>query len=103
MFRMKFGRLLFIFGTLFVFGVIYQHNLIIKLNYTKQRLALKKTKLIKEQNELMKELYQLRDPSTTRVWAVENQGMKDLVMSHVVTLTVQAQGDFFVTSTTNQV
>ncbi len=103
MFRMRFSRLLFVFVTVFVFGVIYQHNLIIKLNYGKQRLALKKDKLTKEQNELMKELYQIKDQSKTKVWAVEQYGMKDLMMSHVITLTTQADGDFFVTPTTNHI
>jgi hypothetical protein len=99
MFGMKFGQLLFIFGTVFVFLVIYQHNLLIKLNYSKQRFVLKKIKLNKEYNELMKEWYQLKDPLKTKIWATERYGMKDLVMSHVITLTTQAQGDFFVTST----
>ncbi len=101
MLKMKFGRLLFVFGTAIVFLVIYQHNLIIKLNYGKQRLALKKDKLIKEQNELMQALYQLKNPSKTKAWATGQQGMSDLMLSHVITLTTQAEGDFFVTPTTN--
>ena len=85
------GRKLFALGTIFVFGVIYQHNLIIKLNYDKQRLEIKKSKLIKEKNELMKELYQLKDPTKIKSWAVDNLGMRDVNMSHVITLTTQAQ------------
>jgi len=92
MLKIKFGRKLLAFGTLFVFGAIYQHNLIIKLSYAKQRLELKKGKLIKEQNELMKELYQVKDPTKIRAWAMEQQGMKDLALSHVITLTGSKEG-----------
>ncbi len=99
MFRMKFSRMLLGLGTIFVFCVIYQHNLIIKLSYARQRLEIKKRKLLKEKNELTKELYQLKDLTKTRAWAIEQQGMKDLALSHIMTLTTKAQYDFFVTST----
>lgn len=82
------GRKLLLLGMVFVFGSIYEHNLMIKLTYERQRLELKKNKLIKEKNEVMKEFYQLSDPARIRAWA-ESQGMKDLALSHVVTLTVQ--------------
>lgn len=103
MFGMKIGRLLVVFGAVFMFLVIYQHNLLIKLNYSKQRLAMKKIKLVKEQNELMKEYYQLTDSAKTKKWALEQRGMNDLVMSHVITLTTQGSTEFFITSTSNSV
>lgn len=103
MFGIKFGRLLILCGTMFGFFVIYQHNLLIKLNYNKQRLALKKAKLIKEQNELMKEYYQLKDSVKTKGWALEQRGMKDLALSNVITLTTQGRHDFFMTTTVNNV
>ena len=96
---MKLGRILFLCCIGFVFLVIYQHNLIIKLTYSKQRLIQKKDKLQKERNELMKELCQLKDLHKVRTWAQDTLGMTDVKMSQVFTLTTVDGEDFYQTPT----
>lgn len=98
---MKFGRLSFILGIFSIFFAIYQHNLIIKLNYARQRLEMKKERLFKERDEVMRTLYQVQEPRKAKAWARECKGMQDTALSCVFTVTTQAQEDFFVTSTTS--
>lgn len=96
---MRLGKILFLWGVLFVFAVIYQHNLIIKLNYTKQRLVQKRDKLQKERNELMRQLCQLKDLHSVKEWAINERGMTDMSLSRVFTLTTAGGCDFYGTPT----
>jgi hypothetical protein len=98
----NFGRLVGAFCVIFIFFIIYEHNLIIKVNYNRQRLAQKRDKLMKEQNELTRILCQLKNQAAVRTWATDNAGMSDLAMSQVITLTTQTRHDFFITSTLNR-
>ena len=98
----NFGRLVGAFCVIFTFFIIYEHNLVIKINYNKQRLAQKRDKLMREQNELTRTLQQLKDYAAIRIWALTTAGMCDLTMSQVITLTTNAQHDFFITSTLNR-
>ena len=70
-----------------VFAIIYQHNQLIKLNYEKQRLEQKKERLKKEHNELLATLSVLQDYESLTEKAYEQWGMKNVQLSHVITLT----------------
>ena len=59
--RKIFFYLIFLFSVFFVFLKIYQHNLLIKLNYEKQHLDRIAEDLKKEKNLKLAQLYQLKD------------------------------------------
>jgi hypothetical protein len=78
-----------------IFVTIYQHNQIIKLNYEKQRLAKKRIILKKEKNELMSQLAQRTNYSHISALAETKLNMVPLKLSQIITLTTQAQINFF--------
>jgi hypothetical protein len=70
-----------------VFVKIYQHNLIIKLNYERQRLELKKGQLKKKKNDLFCQLCFLKNPKNVTNFAQETLLMDRLKFSQVMTFT----------------
>ena len=85
--RKKFFSLLFLLCTSFVFVKIYQHNLLIKLIYEKQRLERKKDTLKQNKNHMLAKLYTLRDFKRIKRIAKENFGLKELKLSQIITMT----------------
>lgn len=85
--RKKFFYLLFLLNVTFVFVKIYQHNLVIKLNYEKQRLEIKKTNLKHNKNYKLVKLYKLRDFKRIKNIAINKLRLKELKLSQVITLT----------------
>ena len=74
-------------GVCLVFLTIYQHNLIIKRNYEKQRLSKTRIKLENERNELYRTLLHVHNPEAVAARAGTEWGMRPLQPSQVLTLT----------------
>ena len=70
-----------------IFIKIYQHNKIIKLNYEKQRLEIKKNGIKKEYNVVTAKLCELKDILCVKKNAQEKWGMEKLKFSQVLTFT----------------
>ena len=87
MIRFKSGRLLIITFMCMVFIKIYQHNLIIRLNYEHQRLEIKKSQLKKQKNDLLSQLCFLKDPRCVTSFAQGTLNMDKLKFSQVMTFT----------------
>lgn len=85
--RGNFFSLLFLLTIIFVFTKIYQHNLIIKLNYEKQRLERKRVILKQEKNQKLAQLYNLKDFNRIKKIATEKIGLQELKLSQIITLT----------------
>jgi cell division protein FtsL len=85
--RGNFFSLLFLLTIVFVFTKIYQHNLIIKLNYEKQRLERKRVILKQEKNQKLVQLYNLKDFNRIKKIAKEKIGLQELKLSQIITLT----------------
>lgn len=85
--RTKFFSLLFLLTIIFVFTKIYQHNLIIKLNYEKQRLERKVVVLKQQKNKKLVKLYNLKDFNRIKKIAKNKMGLQELRLSQIVTLT----------------
>lgn len=85
------------------FFKIYQHNLVIKLNYEKQRLVKRKEHLKKERNDLLMKLFVAQDYGQLQARARQEWGMVPMKVSHVLTLTTQATVDFMATSSRDSV
>ena len=62
--RKKYFVMIFMILLSFIFIKIYQHNLLIKLNYEKQRFDKKNNKLRKKKNELLVQYFKLKNPNT---------------------------------------
>jgi hypothetical protein len=78
----------------FVFTTIYQHNLIINLNYVQQRINKQQAALEKDRNELLKELLYLRSPEHIMAHA-QQQGMRPLQVQQVIVLESTSTVQFF--------
>lgn len=87
MVHLKAGRLLLITLMCMVFIKIYQHNLIIKLNYERQRLEIKKSQLKKQKNDLFRHLCFLKEPRNVASFAQQSMAMDKLKFSQVMTFT----------------
>lgn len=85
--RKNFFSLLFLLCVSFVFIKIYQHNLLIKLSYEKQRQERKKEKLQHKKNHMLAKLYSLRDFKRVKKIAQAKLGLKELKLSQIITLT----------------
>jgi len=92
-------RLLAVFAVAAMFIKIYQHNQIIKLNYEKQRLDNKLSKLNRDCNELLAVVSIQQEPRKVKKIAEEKMGMKWLSLSQVVTVTEAHVFDFYTTTT----
>ena len=85
--KSKFFTILFAISIIFVFIKIYQHNQVVKLSYEKQRLENKTINLKKKKDQLLIELYTLKDPQKVKQIAQEKFGMQPLKLSQILTLT----------------
>jgi hypothetical protein len=82
---------------------IYQHNLIIGLNYELQRLEKQRSQLAKERNELFAIISQLHAPEIVMHQAQTKLSMEPIAVDHVVLLDVEpAKIDFIGTTSTPQ-
>ena len=70
-----------------MFFKIYQHNLLIKLNYEKQRLEIKKEQLKQKKNSLLVEFFKLKDFKRIKNIAQQDFGFQDLKLSQIKTFT----------------
>lgn len=87
MINLRLGRIIGVFTLCLVFTKIYQHNLVIKLNYKKQRLELNKNDLNKSCSNLKVELCRLKDAEQIKKIAQEKWGMEKLKFAQVTTFT----------------
>lgn len=85
--RNNFFSLLFLLTITFVFTKIYQHNLIIKLTYEKQRLEGKRIILKQQKNKKLVKLYNLKDFNRIKKIAKKEIGLQELKLSQIITLT----------------
>jgi len=97
--KFPFIRTLAVFTICAIFIKIYQHNQIIKLNYEKQRIENKLSKLNRDCNELLAVLSVQQEPGKTKKIAQEKMGMQWLSLSQVVTVTEASLFDFYTTTT----
>lgn len=81
--RKRFFSLLFLLSLFFVFLKIYQHNLLIKLNFEKQRLERKKLKLKDRKSLLLVEVFKLKDFKRVQRIAQEELGLQELKLSQI--------------------
>lgn len=84
--RSRFLTLSLSLAIIFLFGKIYQHNKIVKLMYKKQKIQRQKEKLEKKKNNLLVELYKLKDQTLVRKRAQEELGMEQLKPKQIVVL-----------------
>ncbi len=85
----------------FVFLKIYQHNLIIKLNYEYQRLEKKKSQLEKDRNELLAVFLKVQAPRKVLAMARDTWGMVPLTIHQVCTIEVRPEIDFLSTTSSD--
>jgi len=85
--NLRFGRIIGGVALCLIFIKIYQHNQIIKLNYKKQRLELKKNDLNRSCSNLKVELCSLKDVGLTKKIVQERLGMEKLKFAQVTTFT----------------
>ncbi len=83
---------------------IYQHNLIIGLNYELQRLEKQRSQLAKQRNDLLANLTQLHAPEVVMHQAHALHGMTPHAVHHVIYLKPQtAPIDFIGTASTHTI
>lgn len=87
----------------FVFGKIYQHNLLIKLNYERQRFEKKKMQREKEKNELTIKLLSLLEPERVLAKAKDEWGMRPMTVRQIRALSQESGIDFLKTSSHDSV
>ncbi len=87
MIKLKFLTILFLVGLSFIFLKIYQHNLLIKLSYEKQRVENEKNELKKKKSELFVKYFELSNRQLVRSKAQEKLGLQPLKLSQIVTFT----------------
>ncbi len=100
--RLSVLRVITICSIGFIFLRIYQHNLVIKLNYDYQRLDKRKTQLEKERNELYTQLMCVNDPERVLAYATMQRNMRPLKVGQIVCLDDRKPFDF-VGTTSNEV
>lgn len=87
MVKIKFLSILFLVIVFFVFFKIYQHNLLIRLNYEKQRVENEKNELKKKKNELLVKYFEFKNQHRVKTVAQEKLGMQPLKLSQIITFT----------------
>lgn len=87
MVKMKFLSIFFLVVVFFIFFRIYQHNLLIRLNYEKQRVESEKDELKKKKNELLVKYFEIKDQHRVKTVAQEKLGMQPLKLSQIITFT----------------
>ncbi|MFH1254783.1 MAG: hypothetical protein V1646_05145 [bacterium] len=87
MINLRLGRIIGMVALCLVFIKIYQHNLVIKLNYKKQRLELDKNDLNRSCSNLKVELCRLKDAEQIKKIVQEKWGMEKLKFAQVTTFT----------------
>ncbi len=85
--RPKFLSIIFLLVISFIFLKIYQHNLLIKLSYEKQRFVLKKEELKQKKNLLLVDFYKLKDFKRIKNIASQELGLQELTLSQIKTFT----------------
>ncbi len=85
--RKKYFVMTFMILLFFIFIKIYQHNLLIKLNYEKQRFEKKNSKLRKKKNELLVQYFKLKNQHRVKNVAQQDLGMQPIKLSQVITFT----------------
>ncbi len=91
-----------VWGVCLVFLTIYQHNLIIKRNYEKQRFTKMRIKLESKRNELYRLLLHAHNPEIVAARAQHEWGMCPLRPSQVLTVTAAASVGLDFVGTTSQ-
>lgn len=69
-----------------MFISIYQHNLIIRLNYERQRLDLKKNQLQKQKSDLHRQFCRLKSTESVNEYVLQNS-LNKIKFSQVMTFT----------------
>jgi cell division protein FtsL len=87
MIKFKFLKTLLILIIVMIFTKIYQHNKIIKLTYTKQRLERKYQELLQERSDLLIKHFTLKDYKKIKQFARENLKLDKMSLSNVITMT----------------
>lgn len=87
MIQFKSGRLAIFIIMCMVFVKIYQHNLIIRLNYERQRLEIKKKQLKTQKNDFQRQLCCVRDSGIVSAFAQDKLGLSKTKFSQVMTFT----------------
>lgn len=87
MIQLKVGRLIVLAIICMVFTKIYQHNLIIRLNYERQRLEIKISQLKKQKSDLQRQLFCLREYGTVTAFTQDKLGLSRTKFSQVMTFT----------------
>lgn len=77
-------RIVFVVVCVCSFIEIYQHNLMVKLNYEYQRLARKRLSLEKEYNDFLVELMKIKDAQKIIEWAQDVLHMSSLKICQIV-------------------
>jgi predicted phage tail protein len=91
-------RILLCAALCFLFVKIYQHNLIIKLNYEKQRVENNIKRLKNERNELYAQFLTLRDGQKILHMAEQLWGMKSLSAKQIIMSGSSVHFDFLSTA-----
>lgn len=81
---MKFATLILFFCLLLIFLKIYQHNVVINLNYITQRLDQKKVTLLKERDVLWMQLCELKNQTQVKKLATQEWGLEPLKVNQIV-------------------
>jgi hypothetical protein len=89
------SKIMIALGVSFIFVKIYQHNLVIKLNYEKQRLEKRKLQQEKVRNDFIVEYLSLTDPAKILTKAKGLWGMKPIKICQVRSVPALSQLDFF--------
>jgi hypothetical protein len=87
MIKLKFLTILFLVSISFIFLKIYQHNLLIKLSYEKQRVESEKNELKKKKSELLVKYFELSNQLVVKNMAQEKLGLQPLKLSQIITFT----------------
>jgi hypothetical protein len=70
--KTTFIYLFFLMNVFLIFINIYQHNLVIKTHYEKQKIVRKKNKLLLKKDLMLMELFKQKQPSVIEKYAQEN-------------------------------
>lgn len=81
--RKNFFSLLFLLGLFLVFLKIYQHNLLIKMAFEKQRLERQRLKLKDKRSLLLIKFFKLKNFKKIQQIAVDDLGLQELKLSQI--------------------
>ncbi|MBD3232060.1 hypothetical protein GF322_05400 [Candidatus Dependentiae bacterium] len=91
MIKIRFLTILFTLNIVFIFIKIYQHNLLIRLTYEKQRIEKHKNDLKKQKNDLRIKYLTIIDQEKIYNLAKDKLGMQSLKLSQITTCTNQTK------------